>query len=51
MVAGPLLQRSEIRRDNHRNELVPVAHQSGLRHQYAVLEFVFNRLRRHQLAA
>src|SRR5271157_743833 len=48
---SPLLQSYKIGRNKRRNELVLVAHQSGLSHEDAVLELIFNRLRRHQLAA
>ena len=47
----PFFQSRKIRRNQRADELVLVAHQRRLRHQHDVLELVFDRLRRDELAA
>jgi hypothetical protein len=42
MLPRPLLQRRKVGRNQHRNELVPVAHQRGLRHQNALFLSLFS---------
>ena len=51
MLPGPLLQRGKVGRNQHGDELMPVADERGLGHHQVVCQLVFNRMRSNQLPA